>query len=528
MSEQNLDIIIRTVLEGQGLKATSEQLTKVREELAKMPAGAKRAEFLKGVVEGIREETAAMESGIPVRKRDEEAIRKQTEEVKKATLAKQQWKDAVKGLAFEFPLLGKAMMLLTNPATALIAIVGSLVAATRAYIASVDEAATRARVFSDISSSVQELALMQQQLQDSARDFAGQYDDVGRSVDSAVKHMDALNAAMLQQQRIAQQIDDAQLELDLAKIQAGPGTASDKIGQTAAVQEAARKRKVQRELETQERAAGFEAAKATNAELQKTLEARKLPGLKSQIESQQAIAAQAGKDAKSVPGAIAPDIAKVQETITTLEQARQASANYDEQGAFSSIPGAVSLLMDPKALIKTTAELDQQLAAATEELKMLKGREVQVTQIAEEEQKKLADLLAEQAKIQQRILENERIRLESSDRARLMTEALARERAGQGEIQPRLDAAGRINATKSMIEADQAELQRRTGGIDQIRRADGGDVAGFVGTVNRVTGANVSTLDAAIAAMEKFMAETDALRMRVKALEDQLRNRWRD
>lgn len=223
MSEQNLDIGIKVTATGDG---------------------AKRA------AEGLKEVAAAQDrlvkDGYPA---TWEAAKKDEEVTKKAVSAKQQYKESLKGLALEFPVLARVMGFMQAPITLVAAALGTAIAMVKQYADSVHEAGRASQSFESIKSKMEE---MQAAAKETAKVFSDEFAAIAKSAASATTTLNNMTLALQMQQMASEKLADAELANELEKIQsavaAGKMTPAQAVVATAAAQQGARERTAAREI----------------------------------------------------------------------------------------------------------------------------------------------------------------------------------------------------------------------------------------------------------------------------------------
>ena len=164
MAENELNIAIRTEAKGDGADKTADSFRKMF-----VQAKAVNPQ-LKAISEQMAKELAPKLGAV-------------AEKTDQATASKVRLKDAARGLAFQFPLLGRALALLTNPITAVIGLAVSAVAAFKKWSASIDEAEQRVQSLARFKQGLDGVKATTQEANEAMSRYIKTIDESGVSID---------------------------------------------------------------------------------------------------------------------------------------------------------------------------------------------------------------------------------------------------------------------------------------------------------------------------------------------------------
>lgn len=361
MSDQRLDIEINMQRTGDGAQQAAADLAKV-----------------KAARDGLKDQgyPATWESE-PI-KQTTEATTKNIEETKRGTEAKKQYKEAVKGLAMEFPTLARAMGFLANPISAMIAGLGMIVALVKDYSDSVRAAGVAAQAFEKAAGSVKAL---QASLKDANEAVVASLTNIGAKSDEAAIKVANLTLAIQVQQSIAENLADAKLATELEKIQTalakGEITPQMAVMQTEDAKLAALERKETGKVEAARQQAGALRA-AENEEMQRARRLREeAGGLTPDIQAADAKAAAAAADAETMTKANEAERKKNAEMLETARMWMEAQkgGSRAEKNFQMFNPIAQKTLSDQFPGM-TPAQMEQEIL---EQQRVLDARDNQLT-----------------------------------------------------------------------------------------------------------------------------------------------------
>jgi len=173
-----------------------------------------------------------------------------------ATGKKLKLKDAVKGLALEFPGLAHAIKLVTNPLALTTAALAAGVAAWQAWTQKLAEAGRKQSELQALGLAAKSFARYLADVKESGAEFQVALDVIASNSKNAATEMERLNGALRKQKELQDEMEDIQLATEKAKLQerheADPVKfpRSALMEATAAADERSRKRRAGREIDT--------------------------------------------------------------------------------------------------------------------------------------------------------------------------------------------------------------------------------------------------------------------------------------
>lgn len=287
MADQSLDIIIRLRQEGANdqaildyLQRTGQSAEQAAAALQKFNSEAgKRPVWSPGEIKHIAGAPAAASAADDAellergKKLIDDARRAQEEEnevTEQAIPLKQRMREMVKGLAFEFPILARAVGLLTNPISAVITLLGMMAAGWSKAFGDRVEVEALIRQMGELQGKVQSITEAQADAAGDRESFITGLIGKDGELQAITEKLNRFNAELALTLRLTGQGEKADLDLKLAEIDAGPGTAAEKSIAKRAAMAAAKKESEDRatEAEKAKMEATFQAArdKRTEAE----------------------------------------------------------------------------------------------------------------------------------------------------------------------------------------------------------------------------------------------------------------------
>jgi hypothetical protein len=389
------------------------------------------------------------------------AQEKDTEATTKNLTVKQQLRQIMTGLGSQTGALGGHFSSLVAPLTIAAAAVGLVITKIVQYVGHVAKMGQASRDIETVKDRFGDLKIAHEDSVRSADALVRQYDKLKESVSGVTQKLNDMTAELLLQQRLQQELDDAQLEKRLQEIQSDKSlTPQQKLEQTAAAQRDARHRKSDRELTTlgeernlQERAgleAGRKEATATAA----------LPGARSAVEKQQVTVERAKADAELIAK-------QAEDRRVEKEKEREIVKRFAENKSGPEDVGGYAQrrindpTIPPLQQVYGQEGANKRLAEIDEELKGIGLDKKRAALMAAKAETDLADLKAQQAKIENDILENARIRLEAEKQTAKLTKELQTKKDARAKIEPVVDKAEDIKVQRDVDKAKrEAEITK--------------------------------------------------------------------
>ena len=151
-----------------------------------------------------------------------EDVDKVAEATKKGTTAKQSLREALKGLALEFPLVARVMGLALTPMSALIAAFGALAAAVVRYQQEVNRSIASQAVEENLRNQVTQLATLKASYDATAESFIEKFNGIARAAFNAADGFETMNKEVAANQQLMDELADAETAAEKAKIRADP------------------------------------------------------------------------------------------------------------------------------------------------------------------------------------------------------------------------------------------------------------------------------------------------------------------
>jgi hypothetical protein len=175
-----------------------------------------------GKSKAMGQETAAMSAQLKTLKgsiaESEKALIPETQATEKGAVAKFKLKDAVKGLAFEFPVLARAIGFVSNPLTLLAAGLGIAASKFAEWHAKTQAVLAERGTLKSFSDTTRDLALHAAEFGRRAADFETGLRRIGAEAGTASGKVDSLNRAIDRAHQLSQSLRDLDLDLKLKKL----------------------------------------------------------------------------------------------------------------------------------------------------------------------------------------------------------------------------------------------------------------------------------------------------------------------
>lgn len=451
MSERNLDILIKLAVQGD-----AEAKEKLKQVIASGTAEQKQSiEAYKGVLDGMEKEI--------------DAQKKVLGETEKGTDAKKKYREGMKGLALQFPLLARVMSLLADPIGAAIALFGTLIAVLKNYSDSVRAAGIASQALEQAAVTAETLAAAYREVAEATKKFHTEFEKIAGDSEKATTKLAEYNKMLLLKQQLEQALDDAQLDAELEKIEGDDSLSpAEKIQKRAAANSRARGRTADRQERTLELQANADATFAGN-------EARRAQRLRDQaaeVGGQIGPANAAAKAAADEAGAFPK----------SQEQAREENAEMLEtvrlymeagKGGFRAVAGTA--LMNPTGAAKLTNRFGPQPMEEIEK-KLLEEEEGLDRQSAAMT-KRAADKKAEAERLTDQWTElktaasaAQKTSVDKTSSAASTWNELQMKRGARGERDPVVEGTAKEKANReSRKERDQEEAEQEKA-LEYLRR----------------------------------------------------------
>lgn len=172
-------------------------------------------------------------------------VGEESEQTEKSVSIKQRMREVVRGLAAEFSHAGTVISAFTlGPLSALIATIALAASKIRESFRERREIAAAALDVERLQAAFESIAEIEARRGAQNDRFGGLADEVGK----IVGQLNEMNAALLLSQQLTEKLEDAQLKLDLEKIEGSGLSDSQKIQARSRANSGARVRKAQRDL----------------------------------------------------------------------------------------------------------------------------------------------------------------------------------------------------------------------------------------------------------------------------------------
>lgn len=445
------------------------------------------------------------------------AEEKDTEETKKATDAKKNYKDALKGLALEFPVLARVMNFLTNPLTATIAILGTVIGLVKAYSAEVADAGVASQVYSDLQERVENLKTVHEQLATSTDAFARSFDDIAAKAETATESLNGWNKALLLKQQLEEELDDAVLAGQLESITANQGmTPAQKVEATAKAQSAARQRKETKALEIlQQQAQNDDSASRIAA--QTAAQARAAAeGMQGNVDAQ----TKRAKDAAAGVGdSTEADAAR---KTTNKEMIEFLQGLQEAQKTPGGLGEAAYILLHPEMSAKAQGRFGSKSAEDAEaelreENKQIAAKRQMAEQLAAQEERKRAALQAEQDRLRGIATTAEADRDKFGKSAAEKYNEFTQRSQARGVREPIVERTEQSQMARGINDARAQELRDLQAKLKQVtdvqaKWADTGVIGPLLDAIREANGTTVSTVEQAMAEMNRMKKQMEELK----------------
>lgn len=258
MGEQNtFAIVIEMLARGDGAKVTRQQVEElVRAEKAAAESDQRKAVNIRNVIDAVKQLNPELTKQAGETKKVETAQKDETVQTEKGTNAKKDYREAVKGLALEFPILARVMGMMANPLTGVVAVLGTVIGLVKQYADSVHAAGVASQELAKAAVSARDLASAHAEVATATANFEKEFAKISTDAASASKNLAEYLGLLQLKQQLEQQLDDAQLGAELERIEGDPKlTPAGKIQETnKATQEAARRKRNREDAAMQESA----------------------------------------------------------------------------------------------------------------------------------------------------------------------------------------------------------------------------------------------------------------------------------
>jgi hypothetical protein len=506
--EFNIDLILRKL--GDGGKASAEELKAVQQ------AAAQGNDQAKSSLDKLSE--------------SEKENKKHTDH---ATESHKIFRDLVKGLhTAEIPALTRAFHLLQNPVSLITAALGVGISMWREWVQQLNEAALAAEELARAQSSISRVDIILS-LAEAHRQFASAQDEIKRNANSAAVALNEETEAMLDQQRIAQELADAELALKLAQIGADENlTPGQKITATEQAQAEARHRKEQAAVQAAEDAAEAESKRIGIARGERGSAQAKLPTDEA-IKAQQELAGHYAGQNK----VLLPQLEKdKQKALADLEKAREARDAIVARIGLGNIITGAETVADLKEirLPQATRDIDAKDAAVARIQKQIDAVGASEKNTAA----RLKELTEARERYNTIINEQTRIIEESTRKLEVLMQKWERLKTATPAISGTLDTAGQVKTGREATTADAAEAGKRQAEVKmreaeyeeflkawqewQNRGAAPGSAV-FMHLMQRLINSTNTRTDVLKAAVSDYVRQTEKLRQEVNAQRQQVR-----
>lgn len=326
---------------------------------------------------------------------------------KKLTTSKADLKGAIKGLAFEFPLLGRAISLVTNPVALLVGAISAAVAAVKNYI-----------------DTQRELAQAQAVTQQAIEDQVGGLERYEKATKAAGKEVDILNGKLELEKNAQDKVAQELLKLEKLRVQGrvarGEITDAEGIRLTGQLEG-------QAEGQASARAIAFLKRKITNLENAAAAPLRDGPDAQARLDREEA-------RQKALANASGQEFSKTSERLTKeIEEIQSEEAAFVTSGELS-----------PQRVAKNIA------------------RGIGPRQAAGQFQKEIREREAELATAGALNNDRQRSSLTASDRAQFGRDSAARRASAAGQLPGLFNELSSLQQSSSQIAPIQAQQHSQT------------------------------------------------------------------
>jgi hypothetical protein len=395
-----------------------------------------------------------------------------TQEEEKAVSMKTRLRDAARGLNTEFPILGRIITALASPLGATFALFAVAAKLIKDYSDEVKAAGVASQSLENITSTVENLKTIHEQLAVAAAAFATSFDAISTKAASATEVLQGWNKELLLKQRIEGQLNDAKLDEDLAKIETDKKlTPAQKIEQTAKAQAEARTRKKDEDMKTLLAQAQKEDELSRKAGETAQQSRASAEAMQAKIEGQ----TKAAKDAAAQPGNVekanADERARNARMLETARGMMEAAKN----GAVGTSAFIATNPIDSKELMTHFGNmpLDQIESNILERQKAMDAERQNAERLAAQEEKKRATLQAEQDRQKALALEAEKERDKLSKDATDKYRTYEVENAARPEIDRRRNNATGLRTKDAVEKANESTGEGIKHGLDQFNHERG-------------------------------------------------------
>ncbi len=528
MADQTLDIVIRMLANGDGAKVTKEQLQEI-EKLSTSTSG-RQAENAKAVATAVKQLNPALTEQAQETKKVEDAVKAETRETDKATTSNKNWKEALKGVSLEIPGVAQALRLIASPVALIGAAASVGIGQIMSMMRAIDELAAHVRAFETRNTRIDPLSVIAEQTgsgRDGIKNQVATMNEVARGLAQMTMQLSIA-------QNLASQGAQVQLASDLeaieAKLARGEITLAQAIQQRADAQSRARKESEAAMLDALAKQAAIEELAASRASHKSKTAAAAAEGMQPQIDAQIDITNKAQADVG--------DIAAVNElkrknldeqrsffmdAVSAPQMAKLDFLRYAKIRADSGMtaPHAPRNPMASDADVRAWAE--KGLAGADEGIEQLNIQSANAKKLAAKEERRLAQLKAQQAAKDAEAQTNAQTSDAAEQRGQDIRERHKLESKGAAERAPKIEATEKSRTQREVQAAEKAEAERIQRERDRQAKEVQGSFRGASVSAPADAGAVASALGGSNAPLQDLVSQILAAAESIKADNEQFK-----
>lgn len=406
----------------------------------------------------------------------------ETKETEKATSKKTDLRHALQGLNTEFPALGQVIRAAISPIGLTAAASALLTRAVLEQIRVIDEAAAKAREFETFGDRVNPVEAMRVSMEGARDAMVRDLNAIEDAASSVVERLREANDALDDAKRKEEKIDDEKTKRDIQRVRTAvsKGEMSREAGDAAiaAIENEARQRKEQRDIQYKK----DQSNNYANAALQSRVDARKAQeeydALSPQVIAARQAAAKAAANESKVARVNTEEIAKNDKIIGTLKEFAAGKGQTDPVMLGKAVFGVLGGNLSDYAGIANPKNAEQAIARLQERNAGLIREQEQSSKLAAQESERQKSVEAQQEDARRRATEaNRNVNTFTKQAQRAYDSAVSEEKT-VAEIAPIRNESQTLIQQQRAAESFNRERARREQEAARVIRS-GGSAPGF-------------------------------------------------